>query len=458
MSYNYAVPTSSALSPGKRPDRRLLAVLLIVPLMFSLATAWQFDHSFAGISLFGLTNLVGPTTESLMHGKGLAVCTDAMGTLDNPICFHSGRMPLPTLVVALGIRLFGDHFLPVGFFKVLLLVIPIEISIFFVWCRLPSDRPRRFLIALLLLVPFGITAFLADVVNLQVEEGYSYSFLALAVSILFFAQEKVRRSQQIALVHALLFALSADAIYLAKSSMAPAVLVLAIAFVFHERRTTLRLMVLLLIAAAPIGWAMYQHHASGRYALGTSIDGINLHKGNNAAFLSRYPPPPGDTLDQYDPELNAGHQFPNEWSFNDFHQRASLDFIQSHPGQALKADGRKLLVILFMTRKLGSAESHGRVLVLETIGLIVFRILFWTALVCATYGLLCSRRPGTSFRRSWTGSGAIFLFLVAACILPYLLGFAYTRHLSILIYPSVLMCCAVLVSPTHIPESSIAAL
>jgi hypothetical protein len=39
----------------------------------------------------------------------------------------------------------------------------------------------------------------------------------------------------------------------------------------------------------------------------------------------------------------------------------------------------------------------------------------------------------------------IFLALVVACALPYVAGFAYTRHISILIYHAALMCCWMLV-------------
>src|SRR5713226_7307097 len=93
-----------------RSGQRLVLLLLIVgiSLTISLATVWIAMHRSTN-SLFAMTNLVGPTTQSLLAGGGLSVCTDAMGTPGNPICFHAGRMPMASLVVALGIRLLGDH-------------------------------------------------------------------------------------------------------------------------------------------------------------------------------------------------------------------------------------------------------------------------------------------------------------------------------------------------------------
>src|SRR6202011_1955951 len=124
--------------------------------------------------------------------------------------------------------------------------------------------------------------------------------------------------------------------YLAKSAMAPAVIVLLLAYLLTNRRTGPRVLVLLLVMAAPVGWALRQRHASGRYSIGTSFDGINLHKSNNPQFLERYPPPPRETLDHFDPELNRGLHFDDEWSYNDYHQKAALEFLRSHPRATLQ--------------------------------------------------------------------------------------------------------------------------
>jgi hypothetical protein len=429
-----------------RPHRALLPLLIVFTLALGLATAWSFNHT-VDRSLYQLGNLVGPTTESLLHGEGLTTCTTDMGTPGNPICFHAGRMPLPSLVVASGIELFGDHFLRVDFFKTLLLLLPLELAILLVMRRLPLARGRQWAIVLLLLMPFTITAFLADVVNMQVEEGYAYSMLALAIALLFFP---IRNSSTRTLVtQAILFALAVDGVYLAKSSLAPAAVVLLFGYLLLQRRPGLRLLVLLLVLAAPLGWALHQHHASGRYSFGTSIDGINLHKGNNLLFLSRYPPPLGGSLDAYDSELNQNLHFSDEWTFNDYHQRASLLFIRAHPQQTMHSDLRKLGVIFFSIRKYGSSESGGLLRYIELAGMLIFRVIFWAAILGAVYRFLRPTGPSTTSEHlSSRAAAGIFLALVAACSLPYLLGFAFTRHVSILIYPSVLMCCYFIANPS----------
>jgi hypothetical protein len=440
------MPPVFATEPRATPrDHRLLALLLVLPLLVSLATVWALDHEKAQKSLFTTSNMVGAIAKSLLEGGGLTACTEDMGTPGNPICFHSARMPINALVVALGIRLLGDRYLPVALFKTVLLLLPVEFAIYLVWRRLlwqrlPHSRWRTAPVVLLLLAPFAIPAFLADVANILVEEGYAYSFLAAAVALLFFGRSNaISRPRSAEWGQSVLLAIALCGLYLSKSSMLPAVIVLAAGFFLLNRAARPRLLVALFVVAAPLGWAVHQHHASGRYSISTSFDGINLHKGNNAEFLAHYPPPPGDSLDRFDPDLNRGLHFGDEWSFNDYHRQAALDYLRTHPRATLQGDARKLYVLFFSLEKSGSSASHGVVRAIEEIGMALFRLMLWTAIGCAVYLLVRGRE---NYLRE---DGGIFLALVAACALPYLAGFAYTRHISVLIYPAALMCCRTLV-------------
>ena len=413
-------------------NRRIFFLLLAGTLALSLVAVVMFDRAVMKNSLFGLANFVGPTTWTLLHGRGLTVCSEGMGTPGNPICFHAGRMPVPSVVVALGVSLLGDHYIRVGLFKALLLLIPLEAAIYLVCCSLPRARGRRLMTVALLVLPFGMTAFLADVVNLQVEEGYSYSLLALATALVLF-----RESGPTSWRRAVLFAVTAAGLYLAKSSMAPAVAVLAVAFVWPmlRRQTAMAAVTLGLVLLAPAGWAMWQHHAAGRYTPGTSLDGMNLHKGNDELFLANYPPQPGENLDQFDSLLNRGHHFSDEWSFNDYHQRAAVAYMRAHPGATAEADLRKLETVLISLNKSGSLPQRGALGLIESAGMVLFRLLLWAAIGLSLWGIFNGASEG---RRA---AGATFLLLLAAVALPYVVGFAYTRHVSVLIYPAALLCC-----------------
>ena len=428
-----AAGTGAAVDGGV--DRAAFALLLGVTLAISLAAVLLFDRAGAHTSLFALANFVGPTAETLLHGAGLTVCSEGMGTVGNPICFHAARMPVASAVVALGVRLLGDHYMRVGLFKTLLLLVPLEAAIWVVCGRMPRVRERRAMVLALLVLPFCMTALLADVVNLQVEEGYSYSLLALAVALVLFRAESGRESWGRGVV----FALTAAGLYLAKSSMAPAVAVLTVAFAWPLRRQAgLAVLTCGLVLLAPIGWALWQHHASGRYTPGTSLDGMNLHKGNDAIFLAHYPPPPGENLDMYDSVLNRGLQFRDEWSFNDYHQHAAVAYMRANPGATAEADWRKLEAVVFSLNKSGSQPQHGAMAVVESGGIVLFRLLLWAAIGVAGWSIVRVREA--EMRRA----GAVFLLLLAAVALPYVVGFAYTRHVSVLIYPAALFCCRAL--------------
>jgi hypothetical protein len=437
------MPEIFAAAPNRTSqERRLLWLLLFVPVMISLVGVWSLDHTKANKPLFSMTNLVGPTTQSLLAGNGLTTCTEEMGTRGNPICFHAARMPMSALVVALGMRLFGDHYLRVACFKTLLLLLPVGLCICLVSRCLPRSGSRRLLVVLLLLAPFAMTAFLADVTNILVDEGYLYSYLAVAVALLLF--DVPSRLALGGWGRAALFAVAVDGVYLSKSGTLPVVVVLTVGFLLVERRAGLRWLVVVLVCAAPLGWAVHQHHASGRYSVGTSFDGINVHKGNNAGFLEHYPPPHGDSMDWYDFELNRGLYFGDEWSFSDYHQRAALDYLRAHPRETLEGDLRKLNVLFFSVEKYGGTASHGVTRTIEDVGLVVFRLILWTAVVWAIYVLARTKDMDRKSERSLRAASGLFLAVVGACALPYVAGFAYTRHVSILIYPTALFCCRVL--------------
>jgi hypothetical protein len=435
--------------PGRTMQgRRLLWLLLVVPVVMSLAGVWALDHSKADKPIFSMTNMVGPTTRSLLAGNGLAFCTEDMGTRGNPICFHAARMPMSAVVAAIGMSLLGDHYLRVACFKTILMLLPIEFCVYLVWRHLPRGKTRKWIVVLLLLAPFAITAFLADVTNILVEEGYSYSLLAIAVALLLFGWQQPGVK---GLIRALLFATAVGGIYLSKSGMLPVVVVLVVGFLLMEQRAELRWLVVMLVAAAPLGWAVHQHHASGRYSVGTSLDGINLHKGNNAGFLKNYPPAPGDSMDWYDFELNRGLYFSDEWSFNDYHRRAALNYLRTHPREALEGDLRKLSVLFFSCKKYGGTLSYGVRKMVEDTGMVVFRLMLWTAIACAIYLVFYANDLD---RRPLRVASGVFLAVIAACALPYLAGFAYTRHVSILIYPAALFCCRLLCGREESPTTN----
>jgi hypothetical protein len=102
---------------------------------------------------------------------------------------------------------------------------------------------------------------------------------------------------------------------------------------------------------------------------------------------------------------------------------------------------RKVNVLFFAVAKSGGTASAGVRRVVEDAGMLIFRLMLWTAILCAIYLLVRTRG---SRRRSLRVASWVFLSVVVACAIPFLAGFAYTRHVSILIYPAALFCCRLL--------------
>lgn len=370
---------------------------------------------------------MGPLAEHLVHHSGYVTCSSAMQGTSDVICFHVHRMPLPPYLLAALVGIFGDHYLAVDLMKIALVLLPVTAGFALVWQRLQgeADGVLRWQIPLFLGLCLMLPALMVDVIHLQVEEGYSFSLLAYATAVVLFGVDELRERP----FCAGLFALAVAGLYLTKSSMILVCIFLVVAYCLRVTKQRLRWIVILITMCAPLGWGLYSLHATGRFTLGTSLDGINLHKGNNAAFLQRYPPQDGGSLDRYDAQLSGDRHFATEWELNDFHARASVRYMKQHPWADLQGDGRKLDVFFFTLRKVGSEQYTGILGRVTELGMLLFRLLLWSACGVAIFTLW----KGTSEERK---AAMVFAGVVATVAAPYVIGFAFTRHASVLILPA----------------------
>ncbi len=391
-----------------------------------IATLWHGSHP---ASIYALTNFMGPLTEHLVHHLGYVTCTASLQSASNPICFHVHRMPLRPFLLAALVRIFGDHYLAVDLAKIALVLVPVAASFSLVCKRLTgiAARSLRWQVPLFLLCSLMLPTLMVDVIHLQVEEAYSFCLLSYATAMLLFGMHPSQQRPRTAFA----FALAVLGLYLTKSSMILACIFFVLTYCLLVTRKQLRWIVVLVAICGPLGWGAYSVHATGRFTLGTSLDGINLHKGNNARFLDRYPPADCGSLDRYDPQLSKGMHFATEWQLNDFHTHASLLYIKAHPVSDLRADGRKLDVFFFTLRKIGSQQYTGRMGRVTEAGMLLFRLLLWSA--CALAILALWKEPGEQRK-----AAIIFAGVVICVATPYVIGFAFTRHASVLILPSAL--------------------
>jgi hypothetical protein len=270
---------------------------------------------------------------------------------------------------------------------------------------------------------------LRNAVNLHVEEGYTFSPLALAMSILLFPESSRARP----VLWSVLLTLSLAGVYLSKSSMSGAVVFITAIYCWQQRKRSpgIAMAVVGSIVLVGFAWSGYVLHSTGRVSIGTSADFVNLHMGNNEGFSEHYPPPSDGALDQYNAELNNGRYFENEWALSDYHKAGAIDFIHHHPVDVIRGGLRKAFYFYLSPTKIGDIASEGVMGRLGTIGLLLFRIL----LVVATARALVSLVKGPEGARL---PAIIYLGFLATVGAPYIAGFALTRHASVLVFPSAL--------------------
>ena len=403
-----------------------LVFLVLVSAAASLGMVAAPTHQQRIRSIFDLGYFVGPTTQSLLKGKGLLVCSERMGTPQDPICFHSARMPMASTILAAGVMLLGDHPKQIDAVKTLLFLVPLWLAMAIVLRWAAGRQSAVLACGTLLLVPLFVVNLLVVVASMEVEEGYLYGLIALALTLLFFP---LRRS----LRWTVAFALLLDLIFITKSSMLLVVAVLLLSAMRALPSWSLRVTAFLMVALAPVSWAVYQHHADGRYSVGTSLDGLNLHKGNNAKFLERYPTS-NSQFDSYDSELNSGQYFRNEWPYNDYHMAAGRQFIFSHPGATLAGFFKKAAYLLFSLKSYTATRMSRSSAAVALVGIVLFRLLLWSATGLSLY-VAVSAAPAER------AAGRTFLAFLAAYCFPYLVGFGFMRHAVVLAYPSAILCC-----------------
>ncbi|WP_298011750.1 hypothetical protein [uncultured Aquabacterium sp.] len=337
---------------------------------------------------------------------------------------------MATLYAVLGYIAFGDKVAYIIFLKVLLVVAALA---WIAWLVFRSRGEKSILDFLALLLISTSSYTVANIVNIQVEEGFGFVGLAVCWAVLLYGASPERKGHLGGRGYhkhsiAILFGCSAAIALLSKSSFVLCVAVLLVAFGY---KFGLRyfLACLLVVATSGVAWASYQYAGSGRFTIGTSLDGWNLYKGNNPYFLERYPPTPGTSLDMYDDDLFKDSPAGGEWVVNDFYREKSFAYILNNKEKAVAALKKKFWVCFFSVEKYGSTSSEGVRKYYELGSMILFRVVFWLSLGAAV---------ADSFVRRQRALGIAYILFVGGLLLPYLVGFAYTRHVSVLALPAVL--------------------
>ncbi len=401
-----------------------MVLLVLLSCVASAGMLWAPTHQNKLGSVFDLGYFIGPATQSLMAGHGLLVCSDRMGTPGAPICFHGARMPVVPVVLAGLLDVLGDRPRLVDAVKTLLSLVPLWAAMLLLLRHV--SRRSLAVCGVLLAVPMLCLNFLVTVTSMEVEEGYTFGLLALALVLV---MVPMRRSMRWAMgVSGVLVLL-----YLIKSSMMFAALPILAAAIWQARTTAMRAVMLLVCLCAPVGWAAYQMHASGKASVGTSLDGMNFHKGNREGFLLIYPTT-NAAFDVLDSQLNVGQRFSGEWDFDRYHKVQGRLFLMAHPAETAEAEGKKFSMMYLTLHGYTKTRMGRGASLLATLGMVLFRLLLWSSIAFAMLAVGTGRFGGRFV-------GAVYLLFLAAYSFPYLVGFGFVRHAIVLCYPAAIMAC-----------------
>jgi hypothetical protein len=236
----------------------------------------------------------------------------------------------------------------------------------------------------------------------------------------------------------------ACAIFLLKSSMilVAAILLGTTVLACGRRRAPAAAAMAAVFVLAAGGWGARNLVASGRFSVGTSYEGVNLFRGWNPHTARLYPEVSLDRLmDSPTVELADGSvvhlrpepllaAFDDEWAWNDYYRARAVRWARENPRGGLAVTGEKLWVFfatvraypvsrdaVFTPREFpGWTQRAGEGWMalgrLAQLGIVVILLVLWRG----------------SPDRCWLPW--IPAALLAAYAFPYIVGYAYQRHVT----------------------------
>ena len=383
----------------------------------------------------------GPRTEAVAQTGSLTICTQPGA------CTFASRMPLMPYVFAVVTKLVGDDLLRIALLKTAML----DFLMLYFLTRFLAIVGADFFTLGLLSAVFAGPQFMLHSFSPYYEEG----FLIVLLAVLFIVQliYALRREDGLATWMRLpTYVAASAAMYLLKSSM---IIItawnIAALCLFTRVQPRARITAAVLMCLPPLLWGMVVHHVTGRFAIGTSIDGLNLLQGNNPTALELYPRYTLDiTFGDGPLELDGrrierrklsdveapivGSAAADEWQLDDAHRTAAIAWAIGHVGDELRLVARKLGAFFFDIRNNprvpGDEKPPALQLVAGMAWMAAMRIILWSAIVAA--GLAIWR--GRLLRMP----SVCFLALLASYALPYIVGFAFERHVVPILLPAAL--------------------
>ncbi len=447
-------PLLEKVAPDVNSASRLLTGIVLLSLLvklFLILHGGDQERSILQME-FGF----GPVITSLYQHSSLYACGVALG-LD--MCGVATRMPLlPALYVALA-NVVGIQQTHVAIAKTLLCSAVLWFAVVY-FCRALARYPvqRLGLIALSAILFLG-PQYLKHAISIQYEESLlidllpAYFLLLGALLVRQSSGQSLARTEYGILAFLLLLGCS---LYFLKSSMLAFSLVLILApLVLIKVPTWLRAVAFLPFLISLVWWGSVNYNYHGELRLGSSYNGENLYRGQNAYSYQVYPELNLDRLiDSSEVILDNGEHLPlpnwakhyppfkSEWQWHDYFKELSGQWVKEHPADAMAFTLRKIYVFFVEPRKVPfrqtthpETEPHDyspTSLVAGMVWIVLLRALFFIGVALAIKTLWQHRSLGNF--ALWQ------LLFIGTYAAPYIVGFSYQRHITpMLMFSAILL-------------------
>jgi hypothetical protein len=423
--------------------RLAIAVIVGLSLMKLLIVPAFYDYNFPVREIgFGF----GPAAQAVATTGTTKLCPPIFLELANLHCAVAERMPLIPYMFAGAMKLVGGSALRLAILKTVILDL---LLLYFLSRWLAMVGADRFTLILIAMVFIG-PQYMLHSFSPEYEEGLLIQLLAILL-IIQFAYVWGRENELAPWARLPAYVAVNAAIYLVKSTM---VLVLVWNTIFlaacMRLRPALKFAAVFAMILPLLLWAGYVKHMTGHFAVGTSMDGWNLLVGNNPATLHFYPrysldaaigngpiEIDGRLIDRFsvkelEQQLEREPSV-DEWEVSHAYFDAAITWATGHIGEELRLVARRLEVFFLAIRNTPIMPGHEPPAVALVAGMVwmaAMRIVLWSAIIGAA--LVVWR--GTSMR----SAGICFLIFLGVYTVPYLLAYAYERHVIPVVLPAAL--------------------
>jgi hypothetical protein len=425
----------------QKPNRRAwsLIVLLTVgmPILSLIPKYLLIEHFYpAEESIFGpqfadrQLGYIG-YTESLVRYDRFRTCpASPYVSCDPKACAYATRMPVMPWLIADLTKIVGVGTVNVALAKMILTSLLASIFLAFLSLDLRLSAGRLMLLYGLYFGP----QVLKHASSLEYEETILVDLIfCFSVAVTYLIRPDITESSLRRNLMALSALMLAGVMYFAKTTTLP-VLIVTIALAFTNRRLpwTLKAASVAIIAMSFALWGHHNLQQTGEMRFSSSWNGENLFRGYNSLSLAIYPEVNlTRVLDSKSVTLANGsvvtlqdsaHQtcYRDEWAWNDHYEAAAGDWLLQHPMAAAWFLMKKAWVALIEVRHTPvDADPVGRPVAAAMVSWMIFARCVSVALVIA---VLRSAIRGHRRETLWS------LALVGAAFSPFVIVFAYQRH------------------------------